>query len=162
MAGGPVNTYLQSHGQTEVIINNRGFTMGTSGTPSVMCQAGKVRSHLDCPVSCLPWLDVPASVSSACLCLSCCYFFPSYFADIDIFLFFFLGTFWVSALPVLCASSTECLQALPVAPVVNADGEESLFSCSVSVSFCGRRLINPQEKAPLESLHTHLSRKKMV
>lgn len=160
MAGGPVNTSLLSHGQTEVIINNWGPQWGPQGPPSVARQAGKVRSDLDRPASCLPWLDIPASLSSVCLCLSCCYFFPTILQTL--IFSFFLGTFWVSALPTLCANSTECLQASPVAPVVNADGEESPFSCSVSVSFCSRRLINPQEKVHLDSLHAHPSRKRMV
>lgn len=66
MAGGPVDTSLQSHGRTGVIINNRGHggdlrdpISGRTG------RKGQGRPLSPGPVSRRPWLDVSASVSSA-------------------------------------------------------------------------------------------------
>lgn len=61
--------------------------------------------------------------------------------------------FSISRFTAMQVISTERLQALPVAPAVTVDMEESQLSLSVFISVGSVRLINLWENTHLDSMH---------
>lgn len=133
---------------------HRGPRRGPQG-PHQWCDRQE-RSGQTCTVSARSCL---LSSLAGCLCFSL--ISPSFF-PVVMFIYFLIFSFFSGHDLSQCTSCHVCQQRMPssFAPgpcrltTGAIAGEESPFSRSVSVSFCSRRLINPQEKTHLKVWHS--------